>query len=268
MDTKSPTAAEGLGGLIDIRTEPQGIAPRSEPIAPRTQVVHRIDDAPGPSGKTQAIERTLVRHSEEIDQLITALAIAQGGFEEVERTLTAEVESRRTGGKYAYEYETLADVIKATRKPLSENGLAVLQFPFPGRESLTIRTMLAHKSGQWIYNDLTCALPGGLDPQSVGSGITYLQRYARKAILGIAAGYDDDGKAASQALGPQAPAAPAGYSDWLLDLEAVADNGLPALTKAWNASKPEHTQHLIATDKARWERIKAKAQAVSKGGRA
>lgn len=169
--------------------------PAPAPLA-RAQVIPRADDRP--AGRTQQAERVIVRHSDEIAELITALAVAQGAFDDVEKTLTAEVESRRTGGKYKFDYETLADVIRATRKPLSENGLAMLQFPFPGARMVTIRTMLAHKSGQWIYNDLTAEVQGP-DPQSIGSGITYLMRYARKAILGIAADYeDDDGAAASR----------------------------------------------------------------------
>lgn len=229
--------------------------------ATRQQMVHRLEDERGAS-KTQQIERVIVRHSDEIDQLITALAIAQGGFDELDRTLTAQVESRRTGGKYEYEYETLADVIRATRKPLSENGLAVMQFPFPGRESITIRTMLAHKSGQWICNDLTASLVS-LDPQAIGSGITYLQRYARKAILGLAAGYEDDDGAAATKAAPARPAAPAGFDEWLIDLRAVADEGTPRLQETWKSSKAEWRTHLTTTAAKEWEAIKRRAVEIN-----
>lgn len=250
MEVKEPATKE--------QTPPIDWPEPSALPAPRAQVVHRIDDDRIPSGKTQPIERAIVRHSEEIDQLFAALAVAQGGFDEVERTLTAQVESRRTGGKYAYEYETLADIIRATRKPLSENGLALMQFPFPGQQSITIRTMLTHKSGQWIYNDLTAALAGGLDPQSVGSGITYLMRYARKAILGIAAGYDDDGAAATKPAKPTTDA-PAGYPQWLDDMRACADEGTEKLQAAWTTSKPEYRKHLTTAAPGEWAAIKDSA---------
>lgn len=155
------------------------------------------------SDRQPRFERVIMRQSEEIGELVEALAQASLEFTEVRRTLEAKVESRRTGAKYAYEYETLADVIDATRGPLANHGLVVMQWPFPGVSSLTLRTMLAHKSGQYIYGDLSAALVEGLGPQSVGSGITYLMRYARKAVLGIAAGYDDDDAAATP--GPSLP---------------------------------------------------------------
>lgn len=198
MDTQ--TTDRPGATVLDLDPQPQGLAAREEPRqAPRAQVVRDIP-ASGPSET-----RVVVRHSPELGELFGALSTAQGMFETLERTRTARIESSKA--KYTYDFETLADVIEATKAGLSQNGLAVLQFPFPlGRESMLIRTYLGHKSGQWIYNDLTATIDGN-DPRSEGSGITYLCRYARKAILGIAAEYDDD---AAQATlkGPLPQAAP------------------------------------------------------------
>lgn len=200
---------------IDVQPEPAGAMTAHQPrdderaAPPRTTVVRDLREAAEPPHRTQAFERVIVKHSNEIALLVTALAKAQGEFGDVERTLKAEIESRRTNSKFEYTYETLADVIRATRKPLSDNGLAVMQFPFPSKETLTLRTMLTHSSGQWIYNDMVCTTDG-LDPKAVGSGTTYLMRYSRKAILGIAVGSDeedDDGAAAMQQHRRPAPQA-------------------------------------------------------------
>src|SRR3990167_1033263 len=238
--------------------EPIRDPPDMAPAAPRAQIMHRQDAASPKGGQTQPVERIIVRHSEEIDQLIGALAEASCAFGEVGRTVEATIESRRTGGKFTYEYETLADVIGATRVPLGKHGLAVLQFPFPGASSITIRTMLAHKSGQWIYNDLSATLEG-VDPQSVGKGITYLSRYARKAILGISAGYDDDDGAS--ASGPKKPPAdaPEGYRGWLDDLTACADEGVERLQAAWTGSKLAYRKHLTTTAQQTWAAVKQRA---------
>jgi hypothetical protein len=72
-----------------------------------------------------------------------------------------------------------------------------MQFAFPGQNSVTIRTMLAHKSGQWIANDLS-ALIAMPEPKDVGGGISYLRRYALKAITGVAA--DDEDAQAEQTV--------------------------------------------------------------------
>ncbi len=61
---------------------------------------------------------------------------------------------------------------------------------------------------------------------------------------------------------PALPATPHGFDNWLTDLEAVADEGTAALEKAWKASQPTLRKHLTDTDKARWERMKARAARV------
>lgn len=61
---------------------------------------------------------------------------------------------------------------------------------------------------------------------------------------------------------PQGAIAPAGFDNWLLDLEAIAGEGTGTLKQAWKASKPEFRKHLTDTDKARWESIKAKAASL------
>jgi hypothetical protein len=60
-----------------------------------------------------------------------------------------------------------------------------------------VTTLLAHKSGEFIRNDLTLPVDS-LDPQAIGTAITYARRYALQALLGIAPEEgDDDAQAAS-----------------------------------------------------------------------
>ena len=59
---------------------------------------------------------------------------------------------------------------------------------------------------------------------------------------------------------PSLPPTPAGFDEWLGDLTAVADEGLAKLRAAWDASKPEYRKHLVDTNKAGWEALKAKAE--------
>jgi hypothetical protein len=58
--------------------------------------------------------------------------------------------------------------------------------------------------------------------------------------------------------------APAGYDDWLIDIEAVAMEGTEALRAAWKTSKVEHRQHLTSTNSGAWEALKVKAERASK----
>lgn len=126
------------------------------------------------------------RTSEQIDLLFAAMNAAQkimGGA----RKDTVNPHFNRT-------YADLASVWEAGRDPLAENGLTVIQVPSASGGSVTVATMLGHKSGQWIAGELTLT-PDKNTPQGAGSAITYARRYALSAFLGIAP-EDDDGNEA------------------------------------------------------------------------
>jgi hypothetical protein len=135
-------------------------------------------------------------HSPELDQLATALALAQGSIQPAIRD--------RTNPAFKSSYADLASTWDACRVALSTNGLAVSQHP--GRledGSVTVTTMLLHRSGQHI-SSMCSALPRDASPASVGSVVTYLRRYGLAAAVGVSP-EDDDGQAASQPAAPYAP---------------------------------------------------------------
>ncbi len=129
-----------------------------------------------------------MERSEQIEALSKALSVAQSQIEPPKRTETANA------GKYQYSYSDLAGVWEAIRKPLAENGLAVMQFPKTFQDMVTVETLLSHESGQWVMNSLTMSLSRP-DPQAVGSAITYARRYSLMALVGVAP-EDDDAAAA------------------------------------------------------------------------
>jgi hypothetical protein len=137
----------------------------------------------------------ILSQSPELDQLATALAIAQGSIQGAVKD--------RTNPAFKSSYADLASVWDACRAALSSNGLSVSQHP--GRledGSATVTTILLHKSGQHIAS-VCAALPRDQSPAAVGSVVTYLRRYALAAAVGVAP-EDDDGQAAHHAA-PQAP---------------------------------------------------------------
>jgi hypothetical protein len=143
--------------------------------------------------ETGEIVHTLYRRSAELGALFAALAKAQASFASASRD--AENEAFKRGGK-AIRYATLESVIEATKPGLAENDLALLQMPGNQGTSIAVTTILGHgESGQWIESVFAVA-PARFDAQGAGSVITYLRRYARMAICGIAP-EDDDGNAAA-----------------------------------------------------------------------
>lgn len=91
-------------------------------------------------------------------------------------------------------YADLESVWSACRKPLTDNGLSVIQTSQPTKHGLMLVTTLAHSSGEWIRGYMPI-LAKDATAQSQGSGITYARRYALAAIVGVYQ-TDDDAEAA------------------------------------------------------------------------
>ena len=130
--------------------------------------------------------------SEEINELAKALALAQGAME------GAKKDALNPHFKSAY--ADLASVWAAIRKPLSDNGLSVIQLPeLDDAGNVRMVTMLLHSSGQFI--EASYALPATKpDAQGYGSAITYMKRYALSG-MGVAPEDDDGESAVKQATG-------------------------------------------------------------------
>lgn len=132
-----------------------------------------------------------MKRSDQVDQLATALAKAQGQFESVERNREVKVTMRENKGKYTFWYCTLDAIVDVIRKPLADNGLCYAQGVNGSENGTVVETMLMHSSGQWLETQTPVRLEGQT-AQSLGSGITYAKRYALTALLGIVAEEDDD----------------------------------------------------------------------------
>lgn len=142
-----------------------------------------------------SLEFAPLRSSDQIVELATALAKAQGVMRHPGKNKVAKVPTK-TGGSYSYNYADLADVLDAVRGPFAANGLSVVQVPFNrSADVVGICTRIMHSSGQWIEGTLymPCA---DSKPQTIGSAITYGRRYAISPMAGIASDDDDDGNAA------------------------------------------------------------------------
>jgi hypothetical protein len=136
-----------------------------------------------------------------LGELYAALAKAQGAMTAADKDHSVGFDTREDsrGGpqRVKYSYATLAGVWESCRKPLSDNGLAVVQQVTAATDkSITVRSILGHASGQSIPSELTMPVVGGT-AQAVGSAITYARRFALMALVGIVADEDDDGNAAS-----------------------------------------------------------------------
>lgn len=221
--------------------------------------------------------------SESINEIAAALAKAQG---EMGGALKDSANPF-----FKSKYADLSSVWDACRGPLTKHGLSVVQFPkteYTGTPEpyewtskmgekrygvrvvcvVSVLTRLAHTSGQWMEDVVSTMLPTG-DPQSVGSAITYLRRYALQSVAGVAP-EDDDGEAAhggnshrtATASAPPSPVAPKGYDEWLIDFGAVVEEGTERLKAAWKTAKPEYRDYMTRTDPKRLDSMKKAAAAM------
>ncbi len=143
----------------------------------------------------------MIASSESINDLITALALAQAQFPPIPKSKTGKVkgESKGTGKAYEFEYQyaDISDVLVAVRPILSQNGLAILQLTEVDEANVMfVRTRLAHKSGQWIESSYpVCSI--NADHQKMGGALTYARRYSLTSLIGVAAEDDLDGQGGS-----------------------------------------------------------------------
>ncbi len=125
--------------------------------------------------------------SEAINELATALAKAQGELKSALKDSSNPF--------FHSNYADLASVWDACRKPLSENGLSIIQTLDKTETGTMLETTLLHASGQFITSTLKIT-PKDETSQAIGSAITYARRYALSAMVGVCADEDDDGEAA------------------------------------------------------------------------
>lgn len=133
--------------------------------------------------------------SEHINELAAALSLAQGEIENASK----KSENPHFRSKYA----DLAEVINCIRPVFSKNGLSVTQFPSYEAGVVSVETVIAHKSGQWMSGTISAPV-SKQDAQGVGSATTYCRRYSLAAVACLAQDDDD----AKNAIGRAKQSAP------------------------------------------------------------
>ena len=133
--------------------------------------------------------------AEPVNELATALAKAQGAFSNPARNRTVKV-TMKSGGSYTFAYATLDCIMDMVRRPLADNGLALIHKITWTDHNPGCVTQLLHASGQTIECEVPIVIEGNPNAQGWGSSLTYARRYGVCVLLGIAADEDDDGNAA------------------------------------------------------------------------
>lgn len=145
-----------------------------------------------------------MQKSESLTKLAAALSTFQAEIKNPSNTATNPAFRSR--------YAPLEVVINTVRPILAKHGLSFIQSTGSEGESIIIKTMLLHESGEWIESDPlflpAYQLKGGgvkeFNAQGAGSALTYARRYSLSAILGISSEDDDDANVQSTGAQQQA----------------------------------------------------------------
>jgi hypothetical protein len=150
-----------------------------------------------------------MNHSEQINELATALAKCQGEMSFAAKdSLNPHFKSR---------YADLSAVWDAIREPMSKHGLSVSQLVDIHNDKPVLVSILMHTSGQWLKSVIPI-LNANNTSQGQGAGITYVRRYALAALVGCVQD-DDDGETASKPA-PQKKEAPKPKVDCIVQGQA------------------------------------------------
>lgn len=129
-----------------------------------------------------------MRQSESIGGLLTALAEAQKelknpGFDSV-------------NPHFKSKFASLAAIRSEVVPVLAKHGLSVSQWPIAENGSAGCRTVLGHKTGEWIEE--TFLIPVD-KPNAHGyaSAVTYAKRISMQSVASVVGDDDDDGNSAT-----------------------------------------------------------------------
>ena len=94
-------------------------------------------------------------------------------------------------------YADLLACTEAVTDALNNNGIFLMQPTHSCDDGVIVETLFIHESGEQISSGRLYIKAAKLDPQGLGSALTYARRYSLMAACGIAQ-EDDDGQAASK----------------------------------------------------------------------
>lgn len=210
-------------------------------------------------------ERATARVSEE--QFNASMSEAQTEM----RPVAADQHNKQTNSDYA----SYAALDRALRPIYTKHGFG-LSFDTgdaPSADLVRVLCYVTHRGGHKRTYKVDMPADGkgakGGDvmtrTHATGAATQYGMRYLLKMIFNVAIGDDDDGNGATTK--PPVMGMPDGFQDWWDDMKATADEGLPALKAAWEASPKGHRTYVTKVNLAAWESLKVSAANVGRAGK-
>jgi hypothetical protein len=125
-----------------------------------------------------------MQQSQTIGSLVGSLAKAQ---EEIKNPPLDSVNPH-----FKNRYASLGAHLDAVRIPFAKQGLVLTQLVESEDNRVSVTTMIAHSSGEWISSMVSMPLPDRATAQNLGAIVTYLRRYAIGSIALLTGEEDTD----------------------------------------------------------------------------
>lgn len=258
-----PAITEDLSPGSSITNKNRQAVARAEAVHPQgSDLVLMFERlAKDPAVDVEKLER-LIAMQERILKF-NAEAAFNADFVEMQPHIPV-IEESRDGDSGKWHYAPLEDIVEVVRPILSRHGFTLThKTEWPDAKTVKVVGILTHRQGHARYSEFqSLSDPSGSKNaiQALGSSVSYGKRYTTKDLLCIVTRKEDDDGTKSEKATAGDP--PAGYDEWQLNMEAVADEGWPALSKAFGKSSPEYRNRATRTDNRWWNKCKAKAEAV------
>jgi hypothetical protein len=198
--------------MSDIQSDGRGPLPAA--VAPPSEVAVTAEGggllamierlASSSTLNMDVFDRLLAARSSEEDRAAerafnVAMSNAKGELSPVLKTNVVDFTNAK-GTRTKYKYEAFADVAKVVDPVFQKHGLFYRFVTAQTGDMVRVTCIVSHVMGHSERNPLE----GKVDPgstgmsnaQALGSILSYLQRYSLRAAIGLAAGLDDDGRAA------------------------------------------------------------------------
>lgn len=95
-------------------------------------------------------------------------------------------------------YSSLAEITESIKPTLAKHNLTILQTVFTEPGTIGVETSFLHVDGSLFAAGRISVKSEGLNPQQIGSALTYVKKYSLTTACLISTDADDDGAAASK----------------------------------------------------------------------
>lgn len=160
------------------------------------------------------------------------------------------VHADKVNPAFRSKYASLAEILDTVKAEASKHSLAVCQIIQSEEGKVSIITSFLHKSGVKFDGGKVSFKSDGLNPQQLGSALTYLRRQSLSTACMLSTDTDDDGAKASGSPAKPAASDPAESQNWFsfipLDLRIKAVQYLAS--KGW-VDEESVSLHDVPADK-------------------